>query len=54
MLFTHLICRLASYVGHVNYRDTEAYIHFTELEYEKFQEAQSGLRYIIPEVTANE
>lgn len=45
---------LASYVGHVNYRDTEAYIHFTELEYEKFQEAQSGLRYIIPEVTANE
>lgn len=45
---------LAAYVGHVNYRDTESYIHFTENDFDKFQESQSALRNIIPEVNINE
>lgn len=45
---------LAAYVGHVNYRDTEVYIHFTENDFEKFQESQAALRNIIPEVNIDE
>lgn len=41
---------LAAYVGHVNFRDTEAYIHFTETSYGVFQEKQASLLGLIPEV----
>lgn len=45
---------LSSYVGHVNFRDTERYIHFTEIDYNAFQERQKSLRRIIPEVSDDE
>lgn len=41
---------LAAYVGHVNYADTEKYIHFTEQDYENFISKESFLGMIIPEV----
>jgi hypothetical protein len=41
---------LAAYVGHVNFRDTEAYIHFTEIDYGAFQEKQASLLGLLPEV----
>ncbi len=41
---------LAAYVGHVNFRDTEAYIHFTEIGYGDFQKKQASLQALIPEV----
>lgn len=45
---------LAAYVGHVNFRDTESYIHFTEISYGAFQEKQSALQALIPEVDGYE
>ena len=42
---------LAAYVGHVNYADTEKYIHFTEQDYEHFISKESFLGMIIPEVS---
>lgn len=42
---------LAVYVGHVNYIDTEKYIHFTEQGHEDFIKQESSLGSIIPEVT---
>lgn len=42
---------LAAYVGHVNYIDTEKYIHFTEQGHEDFIKQESSLGSIIPEVT---
>jgi hypothetical protein len=41
---------LAAYVGHVNIRDTESYIHFSEISYDSFQKKQSVLHAVIPEV----
>ena len=41
---------LAAYVGHVNFRDTERYIHFSEISYDTFQKKQSVLYAVIPEV----
>lgn len=41
---------LAAYVGHVNFRDTEIYIHFTESGYQDFLEKEDSLRKLIPEV----
>ena len=41
---------LAAYVGHVNYRDTEKYIHFTEQDYDSFLEKEASLGALIPEV----
>lgn len=41
---------LAAYVGHVNFRDTESYIHFTEAGYGSFQKKQASLQTLIPEV----
>ena len=41
---------LAAYVGHVNYIDTEKYIHFTEQGYEDFIKKESSLRSLFPEV----
>ena len=41
---------LAAYVGHVNYADTEKYIHFTEQDYENFISKESFLGIIIPVV----
>ncbi|HZJ90567.1 MAG TPA: tyrosine-type recombinase/integrase [Oscillospiraceae bacterium] len=41
---------LAAYVGHVNLRDTEKYIHFTEQDYQQFIQSESSLRGLIPEV----
>lgn len=41
---------LAAYVGHVNFRDTESYIHFSEISYDSFQKKQSVLHAVIPEV----
>ena len=41
---------LAAYVGHVNYMDTEKYIHFTEQDYEDFIQKESFLGTLIPEV----
>ena len=41
---------LAAYVGHVNFNDTESYIHFTEHGYKEFLEKQGSLRKLIPEV----
>ena len=45
---------LAAYVGHVNFRDTESYIHFTENSYKEFLAKQEPLRKIIPEVNVDE
>jgi hypothetical protein len=42
---------LAAYVGHVNYKDTEKYIHFTEQGHEDFIKQESSLGSIFPEVT---
>ena len=42
---------LAAYVGHINFRDTEVYIHFSESGFNTFLEKQSHLERIIPEVT---
>jgi integrase/recombinase XerD len=44
---------LAAYVGHVNYADTEKYIHFTEQDHEGFVRDELSLERLIPEV-ANE
>lgn len=41
---------LAAYVGHVNYADTEKYIHFTEQDHESFIKEESILGALIPEV----
>lgn len=41
---------LAAYVGHVNYADTEKYIHFTEQDHESFLQEESILGSLIPEV----
>ncbi|MCL2776119.1 MAG: tyrosine-type recombinase/integrase [Oscillospiraceae bacterium] len=45
---------LAAYVGHVDFRDTESYIHFTESSYKELLEKQEPLRKIIPEVNDDE
>jgi integrase len=45
---------LAAYVGHVNLRDTERYIHLTEHSYGDFIEKQRGLQSLIPEVCSDE
>lgn len=42
---------LAAYVGHMNYMDTEKYIHFTEQGHEDFIKQESALGSIYPEVT---
>ena len=42
---------LATYVGHVNYMDTEKYIHFTEQGHKDFIQKESSLGSIFPEVT---
>lgn len=44
---------LAAYVGHVNYRDTEVYIHFTENGTRELREKESSLGRLIPEVKYN-
>lgn len=44
---------LAAYVGHVNIRDTEHYIHLTRNNHEFFIDSESTLKGIIPEVSAN-
>ncbi|SHK54691.1 tyrosine-type recombinase/integrase [Hespellia stercorisuis] len=44
---------LAAYVGHVNYMDTEKYIHFTEQGHNDFVKQESFLGNLFPEV-ANE
>ena len=41
---------LAAYVGHVNYMDTEKYIHFTEQGHEAFIQKESSLGKLFPEV----
>ena len=41
---------LAAYVGHVNYMDTEKYIHFTEQGHVDFVQKESSLGRLIPEV----
>ena len=41
---------LAAYVGHVNYMDTEKYIHFTEQGHEDFIQKESSLGSLFPEV----
>ena len=40
---------LAAYVGHVNYRDSEKYIHFTKDAYQGFLDNQYFMDDIIPE-----
>ncbi len=42
---------LSAYVGHVNYMDTEKYIHFTERGHSDFVQKESSLRSIFPEVS---
>ena len=41
---------LAAYVGHVNYMDTEKYIHFTEQGHEDFIQKESSLGKLFPEM----
>ena len=41
---------LAAYVGHVNYMDTEKYIHFTEQGHEDFVKKEAALGNLFPEV----
>ena len=41
---------LAAYVGHVNYMDTEKYIHFTEQGHVDFVQKESSLGRLFPEV----
>lgn len=45
---------LAAYVGHVNLRDTEKYIHFTDSGYRDFLVKEDSLRTLIPGVADNE
>lgn len=45
---------LAAYVGHVNYHDSEKYIHFTEDAYQKFLSDQFFMDDIIPEADHEE
>lgn len=45
---------LASYVGHVNLRDTERYIHLTEHGYDEFVHRERALKTLIPEVNVYE
>jgi hypothetical protein len=45
---------LAAYVGHINFRDTESYIHFTETGRKDYIDKQEPLRKIIPEVDNRE
>ena len=42
---------LAAYVGHVNYIDTEKYIHLTEQGHNAFIEKESSLGSLFPEVS---
>ena len=42
---------LAAYVGHVNYADTEKYIHFTEQDHADFILKEAFLGTLIPEVS---
>lgn len=42
---------LAAYVGHVNYIDTEKYIHFTEQGHTRFIEKEASLGSLFPEVS---
>ena len=39
---------LAAYVGHVNYADTEKYIHLTRAGYDAFVSAEAQLGSLIP------
>lgn len=41
---------LAAYVGHVNFADTEKYIHFTEQDHKDFLHQEASLGKLIPEV----
>ncbi len=41
---------LAAYVGHMNYIDTEKYIHFTEQGHSDFLQKESSLGKLFPEV----
>ena len=41
---------LAAYVGHVNYVDTEKYIHLTRASHDAFVTAESALGAIVPRV----
>lgn len=41
---------LAAYLGHINFTDTERYIHFTDIHYDKFLLKQATLEDLIPEV----
>lgn len=43
---------LAAYVGHVNYADTEKYIHLTRVGHRSFVESESALGAMIPRVVA--
>jgi integrase len=43
---------LAAYVGHVNYADTEKYVHLTRTGHDAFVEAESSLAPMIPRVVA--
>ena len=45
---------LAAYMGHVNLRDTEKYIHLTEHGYEEFVRSERALKALIPEVDEDE
>lgn len=45
---------LAAYVGHVNLKDTERYIHLTEHGYDEFMNKQKVLKRLIPEVDEDE
>jgi len=45
---------LAAYVGHVNFRDTERYIHFTDSGYRDFLAKEDSLRKLIPGVDDDE
>jgi integrase len=45
---------LAAYLGHVNLKDTEKYIHFTNISYEKFVAEEAFMKNIVPEVDIDE
>ncbi len=45
---------LSAYMGHVNLKDTEKYIHLTEHGYDEFVRSERTLKALIPEVDEDE
>lgn len=54
MNFYSVLPILSAYVGHINTRDIEKYIHLTETSFEDFLKQENSLSSLIPEVEYDE